>query len=204
MNVNGITSAMQPYTPNKAEAVNVKELAKVNSVGTVSSASAEGAAAVYEPGKVSSVDSANKTYKPNQRVVSALQTEVDRRTEEMKSLVSKTLAKQGQTFFQTNDMYALLREGKVNVDPATAAKAQEDIGEDGYWGVKQTSERLFSFAQALTGGDPAKAEAMKDAVIKGFESAKKAWGGELPEICQKTYDATMQKFDDWMAENKSE
>lgn len=201
MNVNGITRALSPLPAEKADLTKTKD---VSAVRAIDSASAESAAAVYEPSKVPSVDSSRKTYRPDAKTVATLNAEADKRAGQLRDLVSKTLAKQGQLFTQSSDMYALLREGKLKVDPETAARAKEEIGEDGYWGVKQTSERLFSFATALTGGDPAKAEEMKEAVIKGFESAKKAWGGELPEISQKTYDATMAKFDDWMAQNKSE
>ncbi len=86
------------------------------------------------------------------------------------------------------------------MDAATKAQAQADIAEDGYWGVNQTSDRIIDFAKALTGGDPSKAEAMRDAFKKGFEQATKTWGDKLPDISQKTYDAAMKKFDDWAAE----
>ena len=36
---------------------------------------------------------------------------------------------------------------------------------------------------------------MREAFQKGFDQAKEAWGGELPEISQRTYDAVMAKFD---------
>ena len=75
------------------------------------------------------------------------------------------------------------------------AQAQADIAEDGYWGVGQTSDRIIQFATALTGGDPDKIEAMRDAFKKGYAQAEKTWGGSLPEISQKTYDAVMEKFD---------
>ena len=45
-------------------------------------------------------------------------------------------------------------------------------------------------------------EEMKDAFIKGYKQAEKQWGGELPEISKKTYDAVMEKFDKLM--NKKE
>ena len=32
---------------------------------------------------------------------------------------------------------------------------------------------------------------------KGFERATGAWGSKLPDICQKTYDATVEKFNAW-------
>ena len=66
-----------------------------------------------------------------------------------------------------------------------------------WWGVNQTSERILSFAKALTGGDPDKIEEMREAFEKGFKEATKSWGKELPEISQKTYDAVMKGFDEW-------
>ena len=43
---------------------------------------------------------------------------------------------------------------------------------------------------------------MKSAFEKGFKLAEKKWGGELPEISQKTYDAVNKKFDDYFASKK--
>ena len=107
------------------------------------------------------------------------------------------LLKQGEAFTESTDIYALLREGKVSVDPETRAQAQKDISEEGYWGVKQTSDRLVSFAMALTGSDPSKADSMIAAVKKGFEAAMKAWGGELPRICNDTMDEAIRKLEEW-------
>ena len=61
--------------------------------------------------------------------------------------------------------------------------------------MKQTSGRILDFATALTGGDPSKIEDMRKAFKKGYEQAEKTWGGELPEISKKTYDAVMAGFD---------
>ena len=70
--------------------------------------------------------------------------------------------------------------------------------------MNQTSDRLVDFAKALTGGDSSKIESMRSAIKKGFEEAKKLWGGELPEISQKTYDATMKKLDEWAKGTETE
>ncbi|MCM1387915.1 MAG: hypothetical protein NC231_11340, partial [Bacillus sp. (in: Bacteria)] len=59
----------------------------------------------------------------------------------------------------------------------------------------QTSERILDFATALTGGDPSKIEEMREAFKKGYKQAEKTWGGELPDISKRTYDAVMQGFD---------
>lgn len=84
-----------------------------------------------------------------------------------------------------------------NISPEDQAAAQEAISEDGYWGVKQTSERIVAFAKALVGGDPSRVEEMRAAFVKGYEAAEKAWGGALPDISKQTYDAVMKLFDDW-------
>ena len=90
-----------------------------------------------------------------------------------------------------------------NITPEDQAAAQEAISEDGYWGVKQTSERIVAFGKALVGGDPARAEEMRDAFIKGYQAAEKAWGGALPDISRQTYDAVMKLFDEWVGKKES-
>lgn len=85
----------------------------------------------------------------------------------------------------------------IQVDDATRAKAQEEISEDGYYGVKKTSERILDFAKALSGGDPANIATLRKAVEDGFKAAEKMWGGELPQISKDTYDAVMKGFDEW-------
>ena len=110
---------------------------------------------------------------------------------------------QADSYGKANDIWSFLRSGNFTVDPATKLQAQEDISEDGYWGVKQTSERILDFANALTGGDPDKIESMREAFKKGYEQAEKTWGGELPEISKKTYDAVMKGFDEMAAAVKA-
>ena len=102
---------------------------------------------------------------------------------------------QGQTYNSANGIWSVLASGNLKVDAATQAQAKKDIAEDGYWGVEQTSDRIIDFATALTGGDPSKIEEMREAFKKGYKQAEKTWGGQLPDISQRTYDAVMQKFD---------
>lgn len=90
-------------------------------------------------------------------------------------------------------------ENLKNVSAEDIAKAKEDISEDGYYGVKQTSQRLFDFACALAGDDVDKMKEMQEAMKKGFENAEKAWGGKLPDICQETLDAADKLFEDYYA-----
>lgn len=130
--------------------------------------------------------------------------DADERTAAMKSLVEKLLLKQGNKlegpldlFSGKNGKLADLYKG-LEVDEATRAQAQEDISEDGYWGIEQTSDRILEFAQALAGDDPEMANKMLDAIKKGFEEAGKAWGEDLPDISNKTMDKTLEKVNNWI------
>ena len=142
-------------------------------------------------------DYVSKTYQRDQATIDRLLEETEKNKQRLIDLVEKMLLKQGQTFNRAENVYALLREGKVPVDEETRLKAQKDIAEGGYWGVEQTSERLVSFAKALSGGDPAKADLMIEAVKKGFQQAEEVWGGELPQICRDTLDRTISKLESW-------
>lgn len=86
----------------------------------------------------------------------------------------------------------------TTADAKTVAQARADIGEDGYWGVKQTSQRLFDFASALAGDDVEQMRKMQKAMEKGFRLATGAWGKkDLPGICQATFDRANQLFEEY-------
>ncbi len=113
---------------------------------------------------------------------------------DLRDLVVRLLQRQGVTW------EAAMGGATVEVDAATQTEARQLIGEDGYWGVAQTSDRIFQLAVANAGNDPSKLDAIKAAVEKGFDMAKEALGGALPDISQQTYEAVMEKFDSWAAE----
>ena len=98
----------------------------------------------------------------------------------------------------------MLASGNFTVDANTRAQAQKDIAEDGYWGVTQTSQRLFDFASALAGDDVDKMKEMQKAMEKGFKKATGAWGKDLPEISSKTLDAANKLFEDYYKSKESE
>ena len=195
MDVNGITSTVNTYTAYDSTA---KKAEKTEADKAVANTTADGV--VYEPSNEATTDSAKKTYTPNTQLINQLKADAEARTAQLKSLVEKLISGQGNAIGKADDIWSFLRSGDFTVDAATKAQAEADIAEDGYWGVEQTSDRILDFAKALTGGDPDKIEEMRDAFKKGFEQATKTWGDKLPDISQKTYDATMKKFDDWAAE----
>lgn len=164
---------------------------------------ADDTAVVYEKSS-----SAKSSKKSNSAIIAKLQADSDARLSSLKSLVEKVITKQGNTYASANSsdimnnsaFWNAIRTGNFTVDAETAAQAKADIAEDGYWGVNQTSDRLVEFAKAAAGGDSSKIEKMRNAIQKGFDAAKKLWGGELPGISQDTYDATMKKLDQWAEE----
>ncbi|MDF2942952.1 MAG: hypothetical protein K0S01_1810 [Herbinix sp.] len=192
MSVNGITSATQTYENKSTSKAKSNQNQQVDDK---KQKDADSTAVVYD--KSEQTVEKKKTYQKDATNIDRLMAEADKRTQSLRDLVQKMLLKQGQTITDATDIYGLLREGKLEVDPETSAQAQKDIAADGYWGVDQTSERMVSFAKALTGGDPSKADEMIDAVKKGFEEATKAWGGELPGISKSTMDATISKLEAW-------
>ena len=119
------------------------------------------------------------------------------------NMMVQTFQKQGITssMVQGDDFWKMMASGKYSVDAQTKADAQEAISEDGYWGVKQTSQRIFDFAHALAGDDVEKMQKFQKAVEKGFEQAGAAWGGDLPSICGDTHEAVNKLFDDFYAKH---
>lgn len=189
MDINGISQAMTAAYDNTK--IN-KETEKKATESTATYD--EGAAAEFTK---SEETTASKTIKRDTATIEKLWAEAEQRTAQLRSLVEQMLLKQGQKFVSLADTFEMIKEGTLEVDDETAKEAAKEVADDGYWGVEQTSERLFSFAKALAGNDPAHADTMLEALKKGFDEATKAWGDELPELCKKTLEATQKKINDW-------
>lgn len=173
-----------------------KDTEKVNSVEQTDNTSTS-KAAVYEK---SDIKTKSVGYsRPS--VVEQLKADAEARQKQLATIVEKSLSKQAGLYSQANgdDIWKFLASGNVKVDAATRLQAQKDIGEDGYWGVKQTSQRLFDFASALAGDDVDKMKEMQKAMEKGFKLATGAWGKKLPSICSETMDAANKLFEDYYA-----
>lgn len=139
-------------------------------------------------------------------LVSSLKADLDNQMARFTNMMTQMFQKQGITGMtaQGDDMWRRIASGDFTVDAQTKADAQQAISEDGYWGVKQTSQRIFDFAYALAGDDPAKMKEMQAAVEKGFEQATKSWGRELPSIAQETHSAIGDLFDSYYAKFEEE
>ncbi|MDE5966721.1 MAG: hypothetical protein K2G89_07800 [Lachnospiraceae bacterium] len=197
MSLSGVTSNTSTPSTYQTKVDNTRA-----SENTAAAKTSEETAVVYE--KSSSTNAAADS----KNIVAKLKADAEARTASMKSLVEKLLSKQSKTFqlaySQDKDsIWNQIRQGNFQADAQTIAQAKEDISEDGYWGVKQTSERMLDFAKALAGGDSSKIDILTKAIEKGFKQAEKQWGGELPDICQQTYDAVMKGMQAWKDEANS-
>lgn len=198
MSVNGITSNSYDNRTYGTQTSKTDKTTQSTSTSAKSTSFTKDAA-VYEASSTTSAKS-----KSNAAIVAQMKQDLAERTSKLTSLVTDMFLKQGKTFASSSDMIKALASGELKVDSATAAQAKEDISEDGYWGVKQTSDRIFDFAKALSGGDNDKMQKMLEAFKKGYEKATGAWGKELPSICKDTYDAVEKKFDEYFNKDNSE
>ena len=191
----GVSAGSEVYSSYTSTA------AKTTDTAAETTASEE--AAVYEK---SGKNAKSATYSVNKMssedraaLVDKLKADQASRQQQLVDIVHKMMSQQTNAYGQANNIWRFLASGKYTVDPQTRAQAQADIAEDGYYGVKQTSQRLFDFASALAGDDVEKMKEMQAAIEKGYKLATKTWGGELPGICKETMEATNKLFDEYYA-----
>lgn len=111
----------------------------------------------------------------------------------LRDLVARNLQEQGVA------TRVAAGEGELDLESLGPEEAQSLIAEDGYFGVEQTSERIFQFAIGIAGNDPSRIDAIRKGIEDGYRQAEQAWGGTLPEISYQTKDALTEKLDNWLA-----
>ena len=123
--------------------------------------------------------------------------DTDHAIEAVRKLLSSALGKNdasGQGFWA-------IRAGGIKLSEADRAQAQQLISEDGFFGVKQTTDRIMAFAKAMVGegASDKQIENMRAAVQKGFDEVAKMFGGfdKLPQVTKDTHAAIMSAFDAW-------
>ena len=200
MGVNGVTEVTNNIATTYASTVNapVEDKKKDKEVEVKKEA-----AAVYEKSEENTSTSKVSSKETDRtKIIQQMKADDEMRQKQLLDIVRKMMGKQANAYGIANtdndddSIWKFLAKGDFEVDAATKAQAQEDISENGYWGVKQTSERILDFAKALAGDDPDKLEQMRSAFEKGYKQAEKTWGGELPDISKQTFDAVMKGFDE--------
>lgn len=143
---------------------------------------------------VKSTEEKSVTYKPDVDKINEMKNSINNKMGAFQQMVQTLFGK--QIDFSSNVMQQLrdIISGANNEKPVNSA---EDFFNDPEWGVEAVATRIVDFAKALSGGDPSKIELLTKAVEKGFAAAGAAWGGDLPEVSNKTYDRVKELFDEW-------
>lgn len=74
-------------------------------------------------------------------------------------------------------------------------EAAQLVSENGFFGIKKTSERISDFVINGAGDDLERLKEGRAGVIQGYKEAESTWGGELPDISKKTLDAALVRID---------
>ena len=80
------------------------------------------------------------------------------------------------------------------------SEASDLVSENGFFGISNTADRISNFIINAAGDDLEKLQAGKEGMQRGFKEAEKIWGGNLPEISQKTIEKATQSIDKRIAE----
>ena len=207
MSVQSIMNNVATASVNTVSKATEKTNEEVKSTATEKNTGFDETAVVYE--KSNNTEKTTTTNKnagiDREAIIAQMKADTEARMNQLTSIVQEMMTGQGKAFSLAtgnDDIWKFLASGEYTVTEAAKLQAQEDISEDGYWGVEQTSERILDFAKALSGGDVSKADELLDAFKKGYEQATAAWGKDLPDISKETYKAVEEKFEAWKKESE--
>lgn len=96
------------------------------------------------------------------------------------------------------DLKSIGYEGKP-IQELSQDEAKALIAEDGFFGVAKTSDRIADFVLAGAGDDVEKLKAGREGILRGYNQAEKAWGGNLPDISKETLEKALEKVDKKLA-----
>ncbi|SLM31782.1 conserved hypothetical protein [Desulfamplus magnetovallimortis] len=101
--------------------------------------------------------------------------------------------------FQETLSDKLLKAGKDILSP-DSQESTNLFGDDGYWGVNKTSQRISEFVLKGAGEDIERLKAGREGMLQGFKDAEKAWGGKLPDISYETMEKSLEAIDEKIRE----
>lgn len=122
-----------------------------------------------------------------------MQSESKDKIESFKKFITDIISYQGNRSNNFKLKIDISVSKKVSSESKETESPEVDLGK---WSAKETSKRILDFAKKISGGNPEKAELLRDAFKKGFEQAEELFGGTLPEVSYKTYDLVMEGFDE--------
>jgi hypothetical protein len=89
-------------------------------------------------------------------------------------------------------------------DEMSVEDAQAAIADGGEWGAEAVAGRIIDFVANISGGNPELKERLQEAVRQGFEEARQALGGWLPEVSERTFEMVMERFDDAFPDSRAD
>jgi len=101
-----------------------------------------------------------------------------------------TNSQENDEFLQTYKEFQQLLDdigykGK-NIADLSQDEAKELVSEDGFFGIKQTSQRIAEFVIKGANGNEELLKSGLEGVKRGFKEAEEMWGGKLPDISYET------------------
>lgn len=150
--------------------------------------------------------SAQKKEVDNSDKTEFTKTVAQTKADHLASVVDTLISHQASKYTYSTKQIELSDELKSQIEEATGKKIEEENTEsEDYWGAEATAKRIFDFAKSLAGDDSKYADTLKEAFIKGFGLAEKAYGGKdkLPKVCYETYDKVIDMFDSWGKDSDS-
>ena len=156
----------------------------------------------FEPVKQGNVIKPLFTQKLSKEEVSEIREQIKENTNAMafnSALVQGGFSKQNESFEkQYEEFQSFLQEIGYSGKPIaelSKEEATELISEDGFFGIEKTSQRIADFVINGAAGDEDRFRAGREGMIQGFKEAEAMWGGELPEISQKTMQKAIELVD---------
>ena len=138
------------------------------------------------------------------QLVQQMREDAAKREQQFFDIVNRSLSEQNTAFGKSMNFSQLFATGRIRATAGEIAQARADVATDGYFGVNQTSARLFDFASALAGDDEGQMRRMQAAMQRGFNQAARAWGGSLPSISHDTLSAANKLFEDYYASKREQ
>lgn len=191
-----VTNAKQAYAkqvPTEKKALEAPGIEKKNVFDTkqdayIPSDKSLKKATYDKPVKKPDMETIAQAKEQSERVYGRMRDLVKQLLEEQTGKTKKTEKKENTVDTELSDILAAKTK---------QADAAASIAEGGEWSAENVSDKILEFAQKLAGDDKSKISELRDAIEKGFEAAKEAFGGELPEISKQTYKLVQEKLDKW-------
>ncbi|MGR3316926.1 MAG: hypothetical protein ACUZ8O_00380 [Candidatus Anammoxibacter sp.] len=87
-----------------------------------------------------------------------------------------------------------------SITTLTQGEAKEQVGDNGFFGVDETANRILNLATGDANDNDEKLRIARDAVLKGFREAEAIFGGALPQISHDTLNKVLEGIDDKIRE----